>query len=349
MERVHKVAEAVLYEGYLLYPYTRTAMKNQQRWTFGGVYPREYSEAEGGNDPWIMQTECLVLGDADTSIDIIVRFLQVVQRRVMARGAGGRTEPVDELRVGNEVYRPWEEAIEREVTIDSLPVRDLLRNPVHGPISIVADRAVENLTDDGGPILGDLIREWDAIEGDVEVSIEPVAPPIWQEPRALYRLTVKISNATPWSIDTTPQRSGVVRQSMISTHTILHVEGGDFISLLEPSDEYRAAAEACSNVKTWPVLVGDAGEHHTILSSPIILYDYPEISSQSKGNYFDATEIDELLALSVMTLTDDEKQELRESDPRGREILERTESLSEEELMNLHGIVRGLQESRRPF
>jgi hypothetical protein len=148
-------------------------------------------------------------------------------------------------------------------------------------------------------------------------------------------------------LDSDPSRSTVVRHAMISTHTILRVQGGEFISLLEPPETYQRAAEACENIKTWPVLVGEDGERHTVLSSPIILYDYPQISPESRGNYYDATEIDELLALSVMTLTDEEKQELRESDPRGREILERTESLSQQDLMNLHGAVRGLQAARR--
>jgi hypothetical protein len=167
----------------------------------------------------------------------------------------------------------------------------------------------------------------------------------WQEIDSCYRLTVKIVNLTPWDQD--PSRSTVVRRAMISTHTILRVQSGEFISLLEPPENYREAAEACENIKTWPVLVGEHGERHTVLSSPIILYDYPQISPESRGNYYDATEIDELLALSVMTLTDEEKQELRESDPRGREILERTESLSPQDLMNLHGAVRGLQAARR--
>ena len=139
-------------------------------------------------------------------------------------------------------------------------------------------------------------------------------------------------------------RSSAVRRSFIFTHTILRVRGGEFVSLLEPPAGLEAAAAACKNVKTWPVLAGPQGETHTLLSSPIILYDYPRISPESQGNYFDATEIDELLALSVMTLTDAEKQEMRELDAHGREILERTESLSEEQLMKMHGVVRYLRE-----
>ena len=74
MEEIKEIANAVLYEGYLLYPYRRSAIKNRQRWTIGVVYPREYSVANGSIEPWTMQTECLVAGSADTSIDIYMRI-----------------------------------------------------------------------------------------------------------------------------------------------------------------------------------------------------------------------------------------------------------------------------------
>jgi hypothetical protein len=70
VDAVKKIAEAVLYEGYLLWPYRKSARKNQQRWTFGGVYPRAYSEARGEDDPWIVQTQCLVLGDGEPAVEI---------------------------------------------------------------------------------------------------------------------------------------------------------------------------------------------------------------------------------------------------------------------------------------
>lgn len=349
MESVEKIAEAVLYEGYLLYPYTRTAMKNQQRWTFGGVYPQTYSEATGGHDPWLMQTQCLVLGRDEPRIEVKVRFLHVVQRQVLRRdtGTSGSGTPVDELWVNGEVYRPWEEAVEREFgeTVSLHP--DGL--PLHLTIDVPAGRSEERLVDESGKVTGSLLRTWESIEGRIEIEFEPLPPAeagvARHETGSCYRLTVRIINTTSWNQD--PSRGTVVHHAMISTHTIMRVQQGEFVSLLEPPENYRVAAEACENIKTWPVLVGADGERHTVLSSPIILYDYPQISPESRGNYYDATEIDELLALSVMTLTDEEKQELRESDPRGREILERTEALSLQDLMNLHGAVRGLQAARR--
>jgi hypothetical protein len=333
----------------LLYPYTRTAMKNQQRWTFGGVYSQTYSEATGGHDPWLIQTQCLVLGSDQTHVEVKVRFLHVIQRQVLQRDSASSDigAPVDELWIDGEVYRPWEEAVERELGGTVSPHPEGL--PLHLTIDVPAGQSDESLVDAAGHVVGSLIRTWEAIKGDIEIGVEPLrlsdVGAAWQETAACYRLTVTIVNTTPWDSD--PSRRTVVRHAMISTHTILRVQGGEFISLLEPPETYQRAAEACENIKTWPVLVGEDGERHTVLSSPIILYDYPQISPESRGNYYDATEIDELLALSVMTLTDEEKQELRESDPRGREILERTESLSHQDLMNLHGAVRGLQAARR--
>ena len=49
---IRAIADAVLYEGYVLWPYRRSALKNTQRWTFGGVYPRAHAEArDGGRRP----------------------------------------------------------------------------------------------------------------------------------------------------------------------------------------------------------------------------------------------------------------------------------------------------------
>ena len=83
-----------------------------------------------------------------------------------------------------------------------------------------------------------------------------------------------------------------------------------------------------------------------MVCSPIILYDYPKIAAESEGDFFDGTEMDEMLTLRVLTLTDAEKQEMRDSDPRARRILERTESMTTESLVKAHGVIRGMREIR---
>jgi hypothetical protein len=348
---VEKIAAAVLYEGYVLWPYRRSAQKNQRRWTFGGVYPRAYSEAEGGNDPWLMQTQCLVVGERPT-VEVKVRFLHVVERKVAKlRGAGTirtggfETRPyqrvgeglefVDELRVGGQRYLAWEEAAEREVVASDLGLADL-ETPARTAISVPAGIEEEPLADDGGAVVGALVRSWNSLEGTVEVEAEPVR-------EGLFELTVKIMNTAPWSGQ---NREETLGQTLVSTHTILKVEGGEFVSLMDPPQELERLAQECENMKTWPVLAGEEGDKHTILSSPIILYDYPRIAPESPGDLFDGGEIDQLLTLSILSLTDEEKEEARATDPRAREILDRSESLTEEDLMGLHGAVRGFQTLR---
>jgi hypothetical protein len=329
VDAVKKIAEAVLYEGYILWPYRRSAKKNRQRWTFGGVYPRAYSEARGEDDPWIMQTQCLVLGDEESTIDVKVRFLHVVERKV-GKKRGETLEFVEELRVGGELYLSWDEATEREVAIGRFKLSELLGSPKRVEIDVPEGSGEEPLKDPTGEVVGAVVRGWRSLRGAVEVEAEPLR-------EGLFKTTVKITNTTPWGGE---ERETVLRQTFVSSHTALEVEGGEFVSLMDPPEELREAVQECENIKTWPVLVGEEGDRSMMLSSPIILYDYPQIAPESPGDLFDGTEIDQLLVLNVMTLTDEEKEEMRASDPRAREILERCESMSPEELMKLHGTFR---------
>ena len=73
-----QIAKAVLYEGYMLYPYRPSSVKNQQRWNFGVLCPESYSQAQKGNEASTMQTECLVVGSSTTALEVRVRFLQLV-------------------------------------------------------------------------------------------------------------------------------------------------------------------------------------------------------------------------------------------------------------------------------
>jgi hypothetical protein len=331
VDTAKKIAEAVLYEGYLLWPYRRSARKNQQRWTFGGVYPRAYSEARGEDDPWIMQTQCLVVGDEETAVEMKVRFLHVTERKV-AKKSGETLEFVEELRVGGELYLPWDEATEREMTVGRFKLSEL-ESPKQVGIDILGGSKEEPLAEPAGEVVGALVRGWRTLRGTVKVEAEPLR-------EGTFRVTVRITNTTPWGGE---DRESTLKQTFVSTHTALEVEGGEFVSLIDPPKELREAAQGCENLKTWPVLVGEEEERNMMLSAPIILYDYPQIAPESPGDLFDGTEIDQMLILNVLNLTDEEKEEMRASDPRGREILERCESLSSEELMKLNGTFREIR------
>jgi hypothetical protein len=327
-DRVRKIADAVLYEGYMLWPYRRSALKNQRRWTFGGVYPERHSAAHP-DDPSEMQTQCLARAAPGAQVDIRVRFLHVIDRRVARLTEHGR-EPVEELVVGSERHVPWQEATEREVVLPPLQIGGVHRE--RATIRMYAGEELEALHDHGGEPAGILGRSWSALAGSVEATSEPVGGDV-------FRITVRIVNESPSpGID----REHALHATFCSTHTVLRIEGGELLSMTDPPQDLRAAAERCDNRGTWPVLAGEEGDHHTILSSPIILPDHPEVAPESPGDLFDGGEIDQLLTLGILTLTEEERQQMLEADPRTRAILERTEALSREELMRLHGTIREL-------
>jgi hypothetical protein len=333
-DRVRRIADAVLYEGYILWPYRRSALKNQRRFTFGGVYPAAHSAAHP-DDPYVMRTECLLEGPPEATVDVRVRFLHVVARGVLRASGAGVLEAVDELDVGGERHVAWEEAAEREVTVGALAVGSLTERSRAAATDVPAGVAIEELREPGGALAGVVRRSWQPLRGAVEARAERLGPALW-------RVGVTIVNTTPFAPG--GGREAALGRTFCSTHAVLSTAGGGaFVSLTDPPDALRAPAAACRNVGVWPVLVGEPGERHTLLSSPIILEDHPRVAPESPGDLFDGAEIDQLLRLSILALTDDEKAEMRATDPRARDILERTEALTPEELMRLHGTVRDLQ------
>ena len=115
-EQAQKVADAVLYEGYLLYPYRASAMKNQIRWQFGVVMPRDYSEG-GDSEPWAMQTECLVEPSDAPALDLRLRFLQV-QARIVEKAVNaeqGIFWPMEAFEVDGRQFVSWDEGVKREL------------------------------------------------------------------------------------------------------------------------------------------------------------------------------------------------------------------------------------------
>ncbi len=336
---VDRIANAVLYEGYILYPY-RPSVKNRQRWTFGGLYPEAYSAASG--DPCSNQTECLIEGSPATVVTASVRFLHLTNRIVgeltapWPAGAEPDFHPVEALRVGERIYHAWQEAEERAVVFAELPVAGLLHQPRTMPFTFPSRRWLEALPGPDGDIAGVLVREQQPIEGTVEATVAPVSD-------ELFRLTLRVLNRTPFAQHGQASRDDALLRSLVSTHAVLGVRQGAFVSLLEPPAAWQEAAAACRNVGTWPVLVGDAGERDTMLSAPIILYDYPQVAPESPGDFFDGTEIDEMLTLRILTMTDDEKRLMAAVDERARALLTRTETLGAHQLLQLHGTVRGLR------
>jgi hypothetical protein len=326
----------------MLYPYRPSSVKNQQRWNFGVLYPPSYSSRQTGSDTRKLESDCLIQCRQDVSIEVRVRFLQLVQRtigvlklpvRELAPGELPELALVDSVVLNGRLLQSWQEAIEREVTIPDISLRSI---PAPHEFKFSFQTEIESIRNEQGEIGAVIIRRGECVSGSLSVSAERLNP-------EAVRLRLVAENLTRYEGD---KREDALLSSMVSAHVVLGAENGEFVSLLEPPESLREASAACRNVGVWPVLVGAEGDHSTLLISPIILYDYPQIAPESAGDLFDGTEIDEILSLRIMTLTEDEKREMRQSDARAQQILERTETLPQEQFMKLHGVLRGLRPVR---
>lgn len=338
---VDRFIQAVLYEGYILYPY-RQCVKNRQRWTFGGVYPRAYCEATKGSERFAIQTECLIVGGADVRLAGNVRFLHLIQRSVGELDQAVDEWPLDRepsytlkeiLQVESETYQPWQEAVERQVPLNNWSLQDLVNCTRQQTFEYEGARQTESIRDANGEIGGVIVRESCTLRGMIEVSAVCVASD-------LYRVRVVVQNETLIEKGVDFSNDHTALRSMASTNIVLNIQDGQFLSLTDPPSIHRVAAEDCQNIGTWPVLVGQEGDARMLLASPIILYDYPQVAVESPGDLFDSTEIDEILNLRIMTLTDEEKRQATAIDPRASAMLNRAENLTSEQMMRLHGTVR---------
>jgi hypothetical protein len=311
---VRLIADAVLYEGHVLWPYRRSALKNRERWTFGGVYPAAYAHSSA--DRWSVGFDCLLDGE-DAGLELELRYLQVVRRQVLVGG-----EPVDGATVDGARYLSWDEASERATTAPvgagcSVPLID------------TAGRSLEAVSADVS-----LLRSWERLTGCLTAELAALG-------NGVRRLSVRIDNDSTWP---GLERDEAMRRSFMSAHVVVRSPAGRLVSAVDPPERLKEASAGCRNEGLWPVLVGDEGDRSTLLAAPIILYDYPEIAPESPGDLFDGCEIDGLLTLSILALSDEEKREARASDPRAREILDRSEALPAEELLRLQtGAIRELR------
>lgn len=323
------IADTVLYEGYLLYPYTASARKNQQRWQFGVVMPRAYA-ANGTGETAHMQSEVLIEdARSGSAVDVLVRFLQVQTRQVQV-GRDGTFESVEATEIDGVRYISWEEAIEREVSARF----ELNADPLEVAIDVPASRFEEELRDAAGILQGRFVRETLALRGRIRIAAQPQ--------QAASRLHVRIENDSECVAE---DRAEALRSAFLSCHTLLALDGaGLFVSMMDVPEKLSASAKTCKNEHTWPVLVGDATRDERygamVLSSPIILYDYPANAPQSEGDKYDGTEVDELLNLSILSMSDAEKQEARATDPRARRLIDNAQAMSAEHFAQLHGTVR---------
>jgi hydrogenase maturation protease len=338
---IDQISRAILYEGYILYPY-RPSLKNQQRWMSGGLLPQEFVETHSTGDLAVMQCQFLITGHRPT-LDVKVRFLHLVHRQVARLDPitsinGSSVEPpvmpVDSLEVAGRQYLTWQEAVEREVRLASLAVNSLNSEGHRQSFSFRESRHIELLNTQDGTPAGALVRTQQALLGEVELTAERLDAD-------LHRVELRICNCSRVLNPAGASRESALFSALVSTHAMMYVSDGNFVSLLEMPAQWAAQAAECRQVGLWPILVGQPGETDCMLAPPIIVYDYPQVAMESPGDLFDGLEIDEILTLRIMTLTDDEKRAMAAVDAETSSMLRRTDSLAPAELMSLHGAIRG--------
>jgi hypothetical protein len=334
VDRVRQLADAVLLEGYVLYPYRASAPKNRYRFLFGVLAPRAWSE-RGGCEPWWLEAQVLVEARGAPRVDGTLRFLQA-----KARVGAAAPEPVGGAlgwSGGPARLAPWLEGDVRELELRELVAPG--RAGAERVLPFELPGGAEALPGAGAPGEPRAFQRW-PVQVEVRVSSEPVVTPA----TPLVRLSIRVENVTPWG-EPRASRDEALRASCLATHLILSVNGGAFVSLVDPPPHARAAAAACRNVRTFPVLAGDPARRDLMLSASIILPDHPRLAPESPGDSFEATEIEELLALRTAALTDAEKREARATDPRAAAVIDRAEAMPPEILGRLHGALRGLRDA----
>jgi hypothetical protein len=322
LDAVRRVADAVLYEGYILYPYRASAAKNRSRWQFGVLMPPGYTVADPSETSFT-QAECVFEHSGRPSLRIIVRFLQV-QRRTDPAGA------------------TWDEAVEREIEVGVGP-EELLGEGLNSEFTVEGGEDREPAAGGNGAY-GDTVRRREPLAGAVSVRTTALPGP-W----GAVRLQVRVENLTvpngmgPNGMGpaVTPEhRAEALPSALVAAHVIMSISGGDFLSMTDPPLWAKAAVAECENVGGWPVLADPDGGRDVMLSAPIILYDHPELAAESPGELYDGTEIDEILTLRTLALSDDEKLEARATDPRAAALIDRVESLDAEAMGRMHGAIR---------
>ncbi|HWF39876.1 MAG TPA: hypothetical protein VG322_15235 [Candidatus Acidoferrales bacterium] len=348
-EIVEQIADSVLYEGYILYPYRPAALKNRQRWNFGGLCPPGYADLHDGSESCRAQTECLALG-AEGTLRVKIRFLHLIDRRVASLPDNFRDLRecpesdlvfVDNLKVGERIYQTWQEATERAIDLPALNLAPAVAQQQRFDFHLPESKSIEPLTGPQGKLAGAIVRKQNALNCAAHIAIQKLD-------ECLFKIRLEILNLTTCPEAASLTRDQAMTYSLVSTHAILNICGGEFISSLDPPQEYADAVSSCANVGLYPVLAGDEAQRSTMLASPVILYDYPKVAPESAGDLFDGAEIDEILTLRILALGDQEKAEMRQCDERARRILDRVES-DPEHLARLHGAMRamGVEGSRR--
>jgi len=332
LDAVRRVADAVLYEGYILYPYRASAQKNRSRWQFGVLMPPGYA-AEDPSETTALRTECVFEHEGQPAVEVTVRFLQV-QRRRTEGAVPGAPEPGPAV---------WDEAVEQEVTVTA-------GSPaLFGPGQVVrfsVPGGEQAETDSGARV----VRRREPLTGSVSLHATPLPGP-WQAARLTVRVVNESGDPLPSGgaeadgegyAGSSLGRTAALPAALVAAHLIMTVSGGAFLSMTDPPEWASHEVGACVNTGCWPVLAGRDGDRQVMLAAPIILPDHPQVAKESPGELYDGTEIDEILTLRTLALTDEEKAAARATDQRAAALIDRIDAMDAPTMAQLHGTIRAM-------
>jgi hypothetical protein len=196
---------------------------------------------------------------------------------------------------------------------------------VSGTLAFLEESGERRVELDGA---GTVEFAFENVQGRVRLALTPLDG-------GLVRVAMCVHNTTPVSEGL--DRTAALRSSLRSTLLVVRAPGGRFASPIAPGPTAAAAVAACDHVNIFPVLASDADD--TVLGAPIVLPDHPQIAPESHGDLFDATEIEEALLLHVLALSDAEREQIAQQDPKVREMLARADAEGPDALKRLHGRV----------
>jgi hypothetical protein len=339
---VTRLADTVLYEGLLLYPYRASSQKNTVRWQFGVLMPPGYA-ATDPSERSSCQAEFLIECPPDREqvahVRVVLRFLQVRSRVVETFDPrAGAFHAVPSLEVGSDLLTTWDEALDREIEV-SAPLAGLLGEGLAEPVRYAGAEQTEPVaaTGDGAGRGARVRRREHPLAACVRVRAERLDTPF-----GVHRVHLRVDNLSP-ADEPAPTRDAALGQALIAAHFVVGLDGATALSSQDPPEWARPMVDACTSLGLWPVLTGPEGRGEVVLATPIVLEDYPRLAPESPADLFDATEIDEILTLRTMVLTDEEKREARATDVRAASLLDHVETLPGDLLERLHGAVRSLR------
>jgi hypothetical protein len=283
------------------------------------LMPPGYTAADPSESS-TMRAECVFEHRGQPAVEVTVRFLQVQRRRT-----DGAVEDAS-------VPAVWDEAVEQEVT-QAVPAKALFGGGAVARFTVPGGEDTDNAS--GARV----VWRREPLTGTVSVRATSLPGP-WQA----ARLTVQVTNES--EAGAPASREDALPAALVAAHLIITVSGGAFLSMTDPPEWASQQVAACRNTGCWPVLAGPEDSRQVMLAAPIILPDHPQVASESPGELYDGTEIDEILTLRTLALSAEEKAAARATDPRAAALIDRVDAMDAPTMAQLHGTIRAMSPSQ---